>query len=322
MRRAKAALTLLVASATPAVAEAPFLSLPLDCQPGKSCYIEDYVDTQPGPGQRDYACGIRSRDGHKGTDFALTFDAITVSDTTVLAAAPGQVEAVRDTMPDRMFTADMADQIAGRECGNAVRIRHDNGLQTLYCHMRQGSVAVKPGDQVARGTVLGLVGLSGETNHPHLHLSVLQNGQAIDPFSVNADGVCTDDPAETLWLAPLPYDPTGFFTAGFSDAVPDFEDVKSGSARRKTISAAMPIVLYSHFYYAQPGDILQMYTTGPQGEIFAQEVALDDPQVQMFRAYGRKAPTGGWEAGTYLGIAKLIRDGNVLGMRRTQMSVD
>ena len=68
MRRLVKSLALICsASAAPALADAPTLSLPIDCTLGTSCYIEDYVDLDPGPGQRDYMCAIKSRDGHRGT---------------------------------------------------------------------------------------------------------------------------------------------------------------------------------------------------------------------------------------------------------------
>ena len=65
------ALSLIVSAAGPLAAETPFLDWPMDCIPGQTCFIEDYVDADPGPGQADYTCGLKSRDGHRGTDIAL-----------------------------------------------------------------------------------------------------------------------------------------------------------------------------------------------------------------------------------------------------------
>ena len=47
------------------------LLLPIDCEPGIDCWIPRYVDHDPGPGVRDYACGKLTGDAHKGTDFAI-----------------------------------------------------------------------------------------------------------------------------------------------------------------------------------------------------------------------------------------------------------
>ena len=62
---------LAITSAAPTAAEVPFLALPLDCTLGETCFIEDYVDADPTFAQHDYTCGLKSRDGHQGTDIAL-----------------------------------------------------------------------------------------------------------------------------------------------------------------------------------------------------------------------------------------------------------
>ena len=78
----------------------PHLALPLDCTLGESCFIQNYVDDDPGPGAADFTCGALTYDGHKGTDFALTSIAAMEAGVTVRAAAPGVVRGVRDGMPD------------------------------------------------------------------------------------------------------------------------------------------------------------------------------------------------------------------------------
>ncbi len=320
MRSGAALASMLAAWATQVVAQAPFLSLPLDCTPGVTCYIEDYVDDDPGPAQRDYTCGIRARDGHKGTDFALTDAAAMAAGTDVIAAAPGIVEATRDGVPDRPYTAALAGELKGRECGNAVRIRHENGLQTLYCHMKRGSLSVRTGDVVARGAKLGQVGMSGQSNYPHVHIAVLRDGRHIDPFSPDADSTCGAG-GDSLWLDPLPYVATGMFTAGFSTAVPSFKDVQSGAARVNDTAPTTPLLLYAHFYLARKGDVLRLSATGPKGQIFARDIEIANPRKQMFRAFGRKSPPGGWPPGTYRGTARLERGGKVLAVRFTDITV-
>jgi murein DD-endopeptidase MepM/ murein hydrolase activator NlpD len=54
--------------------------------------------------------------------------------------------------------------------GNYVVIKHDNGTQTLYAHMR--SVQTSVGAVVAQGDVLGTVGNTGRSTGPHLHFEV------------------------------------------------------------------------------------------------------------------------------------------------------
>ena len=55
-----------------AQAQTPLLALPLDCEPGITCWIPNHVDMNLGPGVKDYACGSNTYNGHKGTDFAIT----------------------------------------------------------------------------------------------------------------------------------------------------------------------------------------------------------------------------------------------------------
>lgn len=63
--------------------------------------------------------------------------------------------------------------------GQHVIVEHGYGYQTLYAHMSR--VAVKPGEKVTRGQVIGYVGNSGLSSGPHLHYEVIKNGEKVDP---------------------------------------------------------------------------------------------------------------------------------------------
>lgn len=316
------ALGSLVLIAQAAHAGPPELYLPLDCTLGQTCYIEDYVDADPGDGMSDFTCGLKSRDGHRGTDIAVqSFDAMQ-NGVDVLAAAPGVVAATRDGMPDIAVTPDTRENVRDQECGNAVRIDHGDGWQTLYCHMQQGSVAVQTGDQVSLGDPLGRVGLSGLTNIPHVHLSVLKDGKVIDPFAPNATGTCDAQAGDDgLWANPPAYEKAGLFTAGFSTSVPSFDAVKSGVARVTTSYTDEPLVLYAHAFHAQPGDVLDVSAVGPNGTVFQTTITLEDPQAQLFRAYGRKAPAAGWPEGEYRGMVNLMRGSELIAWRHADITV-
>ena len=54
--------------------------------------------------------------------------------------------------------------------GNHVVIQHGPRLFSAYAHLQRGSVTVRVGDWVERGRALGLVGNSGNTTEPHLHI--------------------------------------------------------------------------------------------------------------------------------------------------------
>ena len=66
--------------------------------------------------------------------------------------------------------------------GNYVRIRHAGNLATGYAHMSR--IAVRNGEQVRRGQVIGYVGSTGLSTGPHLHYEMYRGGQKIDPSSV------------------------------------------------------------------------------------------------------------------------------------------
>lgn len=70
--------------------------------------------------------------------------------------------------------------------GNMVRVQHNiNGqtVETLYAHMRYGSISVAAGQQVSVGQFLGAVGDSGRAYGEHLHLEVKVNGSHVDPYA-------------------------------------------------------------------------------------------------------------------------------------------
>lgn len=94
---------------------------------------------------------------HKGADIAMA------TGTEVPAARAGRVT------------------FAGERTGYGltVEIEHEGGLTTRYAHLSEVSVA--PGDVVAAGRSIARSGMSGRATGPHLHLEVLQGGQAVDP---------------------------------------------------------------------------------------------------------------------------------------------
>lgn len=63
--------------------------------------------------------------------------------------------------------------------GNCVIIDHGQGIASLYAHL--SSMAVKPGDQVTAGQVVGNSGATGFAGGDHLHFSILVGGVFVDP---------------------------------------------------------------------------------------------------------------------------------------------
>lgn len=318
----RAASLALISLAAPAAAREPLLQLPLDCTLGKTCFIQQYTDTDPGPGAADYTCGALSYDGHKGTDFALPFTRIIDSGIDVFAAAPGTVVSVRDGMEDHLQGTEGAPDVSDKECGNGVLVSHGDGWETQYCHLKRGSVRVRKGQSVSNSTPIGQVGLSGKTQFPHLHLSVRHDGQVIDPFNATGTIACGETPEQSLWRDTPVYRPGGLISVGFSDAVPGFDTIKAGHAGTPELAGDAPaLVLWAYAFGSREGDTLHLSVAGPGGAVLSETVALERPQAQYFRAVGRRA-TGAWQPGDYLGVVKLIRDDKTLDEQSITLTVN
>lgn len=97
---------------------------------------------------------------HDGLDIAAE------EGTSVLAASSGTVLSVKD---DALM-------------GTTVTLEHDGGYQTTYASLQAGP-AVKAGDSVSAGQIIGAVGTAPveAARGPHLHFSVEKDGDAVDP---------------------------------------------------------------------------------------------------------------------------------------------
>ncbi|SLN57150.1 Murein DD-endopeptidase MepM [Pseudoruegeria aquimaris] len=315
-----AAALALLSLATPVAGEIRFRP-PLDCAPGAGCYVQNYVDRDPGPGARDFTCGALTYDGHKGTDFALPDDAAMLAGVPVRAAAAGTVTGIRNSMPDIRFSDPAAPPLDGKDCGNGVVLDHGDGWETQYCHMKQGSVSVSLGQEVQAGAQLGLVGLSGRTEFPHVHISIRRNGEHLDPFAPAMAQCSATPPADTLWADPLAYRAGGLISAGFATQVPEYAAIKAGTAAATSIPAGAPaLVLWGHAFGTRPGDMLELTITAPDGSLFHEGTAtFDRAQAQAFRASGRRA--SGLQAGTWRGALRLMRGGEVIDSRTLSLRV-
>jgi Peptidase family M23/Putative peptidoglycan binding domain len=109
---------------------------------------------------------IGSPFGPRGNRFHEGIDIVAPLRTPVAAAAPGRV----------VYAA-----FAGGGWGNLVVVRHSDGVRSLYAHLAK--IATHPGETVATGSRLGLVGATGDATGPHLHFEVRLRGAAVDPRS-------------------------------------------------------------------------------------------------------------------------------------------
>lgn len=70
--------------------------------------------------------------------------------------------------------------------GKFIVVDHGDGTTTSYSHL--GRQDVKVGDKVSASTSLGVVGMTGHTTGPHVHVVARQNGKAVDPVSLLGKG--------------------------------------------------------------------------------------------------------------------------------------
>ncbi len=106
--------------------------------------------------------GFRWGSFHKGLDIAAPIG------NSVLACADGRV----------VYTGS---QKRFRRYGNAVLVDHGRGAYTYYAHLSK--ILVKPGQVIHRGQKIALIGNTGRSTGPHLHLEVRVANQMYNPLA-------------------------------------------------------------------------------------------------------------------------------------------
>ncbi len=76
----------------------------------------------------------------------------------------------------------VAEASSHDEYGLFVRLRHENGFESMYGHASR--LLVSTGESVAAGQVIALSGSTGRSTAPHLHLEIFRDGRSIDPLSL------------------------------------------------------------------------------------------------------------------------------------------
>jgi hypothetical protein len=117
---------------------------------------------------------------HTGIDFAAAIG------TPIYATADGKVQSV-----DVKFSG----------YGKMVEIDHGFGYHTRYCHMHE--FAVRAGQNIKRGDLVGYVGNTGLSTAPHLHYEVLINGSQVDPVHYFYNDLTASEYEKVLELASI-----------------------------------------------------------------------------------------------------------------------
>lgn len=115
---------------------------------------------------------------HTGIDFSASIG------TPIYATADGVVEDVH---------------VSFSGYGKRVRINHGFGFKTQYAHMHE--FAVREGEKVKRGQVIGYVGNTGTSTAPHLHYEVIKNGRKINPVHYFFNDLNPDEYEKIVELA-------------------------------------------------------------------------------------------------------------------------
>lgn len=104
----------------------------------------------------------------------------------IVAPAPGTVvTAVGDKPDDIPYDQAAAQKEPALMAGNYVVLDHGNGEYSMLAHFHHGSLAVKPGDHIERGQLLGKMGRSGMgSGLVHVHYELRNTADIFD-----ADGL-------------------------------------------------------------------------------------------------------------------------------------
>ena len=134
-------------------------------------------------------------EAHKGIDLVgpgATLDYIVAHSDGTVAGVVSNINYNTSKMGQRIY-------------GNYVKIKHDNGMYTLYAHMQYGSVKVSNGQRVTKGQVIGYMGNTGYAFGAHLHFEVRNTeDKYIDPTPyIDADLPQAEKPQEPT---NLPYE--------------------------------------------------------------------------------------------------------------------
>lgn len=289
-------------------------ALPIDCTLGEDCHIMNYVDFAPNDGKKtDPACLERTYDGHKGTDFALFNEKSMKEGVDVLAPMGGVVTKIRDGEPDQWSTPDQLEAIktARKECGNAIMIDHGHDIQTIYCHLKKGSITVKANQKIKEGQKIAQVGLSGLTEFPHLHFGILKNKKIIDPFTGKDNFESCGKTGKPLWKKELDVHYQHFMiqTGGFLDDIPTLNKIDKDRNHKDIISPdANIITFWTTLLGVRNGDIINLDIKDPNGKILSKKTFIQEKnRARQFYYIGQNLEDKTLMEGAYIATVKIER---------------
>jgi murein DD-endopeptidase MepM/ murein hydrolase activator NlpD len=112
--------------------------------------------------KRRYHPVLHKWKAHLGVDYAAR------RGTPVVAAGSGRI----------IYCARMGSY------GNLIKIRHADGYETRYAHLKSFRRGIYRGKYVKKGQTIAYVGTTGRSTGPHLHFELRKRGRAINPLRV------------------------------------------------------------------------------------------------------------------------------------------
>ena len=305
------------------------LGLPAQCILGKDCFVQQYPDMDSGPGAFDPFCGSSTYDGHDGLDVRVLSMVDVARGVAVVAMADGRVLRSRDSEPDHLATSE-ADRmaVAEKECGNGMIVDHGVGFEVQYCHLRQGSLAVKRGDAVQRGQKLGEIGASGLAEFPHVHVTVRHDGKPIDPATGHellAGCLRAGEPIRSLLapeiIAALAKGESELIAFGLTDGPIDHAALSVSGPPPQATVASPAVVGWGWFINLRKGDRIVVLLSGSDGQQIAinRTGPLDRAKASYSAFAGKK---GAPKPGVYEVKVAVERGGSMLFERSGTYSIE
>ncbi|MBL1210071.1 M23 family metallopeptidase [Geminocystis sp. GBBB08] len=292
----------------------PKFGLPINCNLGKNCYIMHYVDHDPTSKEIDFNCGRQTYDTHNGTDFGIPNLQVMKQGIPVISIADGIVLRLRDGVADHLVASESDKKATeGQECGNGLVIKHEDGWESQYCHLKQNSIVVKNGMKVKKGTILGMVGSSGLASFPHVHLSLRQDGKIVDPFVGITEETGCQMPKKPLWEKSLNYIPTGLIEGGFAPEIPSQKKLWEGKFYHSQINIKSPqLIFWIHAFGVLENDEESFQLINPNNQVIINQKQPINKSSRSWMSYVGKNNKSTLEKGLWIGKYQLKRGNKIM----------
>lgn len=224
---------------------------PLDGENGIDWVINNYIDLDPTTGAvRDYTGGARAYDGHSGVDIDISTFRDMDAGVAVRNVVAAEVVSFFDDHPDRN-TSCVGDW-------NYVTVRTADDTLLTYGHLKRDSVVVEVGDTLAAGDIVALVGSSGCSTQPHLHLEAVDRfGNLVVPFR---DGLFASPPSYEVPLGIMDIIVTDDLESSWVDPGPNIT----------TLAAPWLLSTGASVGGGFGGDMLTIRVVQPDGNLFGE----------------------------------------------------